>query len=175
MINPSIEEMKLTYLYLLKVVKAPVTTEDIWRFSMDEDRITYFDCIQALLDLTENQFIASMADRTFPKYAITARGEEALAYFGTKIRPSLRNAADVFAQELSGVMQQGDEVFAQVIQSRDGEYIVTGKLQDAEYSLLSWSFKAPNLQQAHSIQKQWIARAADVYAYIIRVMGEEEE
>lgn len=172
--EPSVNEKRVAYLLFLDVLDRPATDDMIWRYALGIEGTTYFTHIEALLDLEEKKLIRKAADRNKNVYMLTPTGRETLSIFRGMVRPSLREMADKVSEEITTYLREADSVHAEIMGKDSDSIMVQCTVHDDGISLLSFVMHASDMAEAQMIKSYWTQHGADVYARLIRSIGQED-
>ena len=141
---------KLMILYLLKQVRFPLTRAQLSDFMLKE-YCTFFAFQQAVQELLDSHLMKESPVRNYVRFEITREGEEALEYFGNKIR--LRTEM--------GIVSSYQE-------NENGEYQVSCEVREGKSVLIKLDLAVPTKEQAQIVCERWHDSNEAVYAAVMQ-------
>ena len=87
---------KLMILYMLSKVNFPLSNVQISTFMLDNEYTNYFTFQETINSLVEDSFIHQMNYENSTQYKLTQEGEDTVAFFYTKISPTIRDEIDSY-------------------------------------------------------------------------------
>lgn len=164
-------DVKVLLLYVAARLKGPVTVQELYELSYQDERLSYFDVCTAVPELVQSGHLQQVgADR----YVITEKGringavtEDSIAY---PVKERARQAVETFNRE-----QKRDRfVRTQVIPGDGGEVTVRLQLNDEKGKLMRLELLAPDQPQAVRISKSFRKNAELIYNLIMADLLDEE-
>ena len=76
--NETLAENKILILYLLSIIKRPVSNDELYRLVLSIQDMNYFYFQQFLLDLENNEYIINYQKENDILYEITEKGKSTL-------------------------------------------------------------------------------------------------
>lgn len=163
-------EIKLLILYVLRLLPAPVTIEELAKLVLVDDGFTYFDYSQCLAELVETGHVGEENEG----YSITPLGSTHGEAAETSIPFSVRNKARLAAQpeierlKREALISTGHEPL------RKGGFNVKLALSDDMGKLMTINLLSPDEEQSIEIEKRFRANAEEVYSNILRMLTPEK-
>ena len=144
-------------------------------FMFENDIMTYFDLALALHELVSEGQAAKIPGPADNLYEITAAGREALSFFINRLAYSkvtlIRAQAPAWRERFARERQFAGKVS----QSPSGEFVAHLQLLDGNAALLTLDIPAPEHKLADRIVKVWPQCAGDIYAHIMKTLGEAQQ
>lgn len=167
-------ERKLLTLYAVKQL-GPSLNLRLIAFMADGDLMNYFDLQTSLYELTEGGQLSREEALGDYLYRLTPLGEETLALFDTRVRPSLKEKAQALAPEHRQQARQEKERHARVHHEGKNEYHAKMGLSEGGFSLLTLDLSLPTAELAQRFADAWPKHAQAVYDFILhRLSGGED-
>ena len=176
MINrePTMTDQKLTLLYALDQL-GQLTALQLLRFLVENDLMDYIAFRLSLSELDETQLLRKATHALGTLYAPSAEGYAALALFGGRLPHSRRAHIEELAQTWRLRFREEKQVLADWTQTVTGEYAVHLRLMEQELPLLEMTVSLPTREQANTFCARWSGQATDIYAGLMRALGEGED
>lgn len=162
--------LKLTLLFFMEKMEIPLTKNSILDIcSLENDWISYIDCVAIIAELAESGFIYKTENAENDElYSITYSGRECLAQLYNRISYDQREKMTEYVKQNKLSVKASQEYTSNYVKNEDGSYTVT--LRIYEPMILSPMFeikiKAPSRQSAIEADKKWKRNAPSVYEYV---------
>lgn len=155
---------KLILLFVFDKMEVPVTQNTLIEMCTGLNSwITYMDCIDALNQLLDVNFIYQTAHEKTTYYNITPDGRMCLANFYTRIPSSLRTEITQYVKENRMTFRRKQEYFRNYYKNDDGTYTVVLKIVDPVQTTLEIKMNVANRTAAKNVYKNWEDKAAQVF------------
>ncbi len=159
---------KLMILYMLQKVDFPLTNTQISAFLLDKGYTTYFTFQSALSELIESQMIEAESVRNSSYYTITDGGAEALAYFHSRISPSICEEIDQYLDENKIQMRDEVSVLADYYKNTGGDFSVHALVKEKYSNPIELTVTVPDEAQAKTACQEWKNCSQKIYAFVIQ-------
>ena len=162
---------KLIVLFVFDKMDIPITENTIIEMCTSRNMwLTYLDCIQAITELLETQFIYESLCDGNKYYSITPDGRMCLAMFFMQIPTSLRSDITQYIKENRTMFRRQQEYLATYKKNSDGTYTVTLKIAGPIQTTLEMKLNVANRRTAKSVHQKWKEKAAQVYSTIYETL-----
>ena len=149
-------DVKVLILYVTARSQFPMTIQQIYEVSFQDDCLSYFDVCTAIPEMVRSGHLQEVEGE---KYIITEKGRhdgELTAEFNRQTRRS--SVVDVAVQA-----------------RQSGDYSVTMVLKDGMGELMKLELMAPDQRQANRLSKLMEMKAEEVYDLVMADLLDEEE
>ena len=168
--QPPGAENKLMLLCVLDRMGA-LSNLDLQRFCVQNDIMGYMDLQLLLSELVAADAVAVLEDEG-ALYALTEAGRAILGQFAHRVPFSRLQALEEAAEVWRNIFIKEREAHAAIRREEDGSFTLEMTLREEGMLLCQVSLRLDTQEQAKHLQENWPARAADVYAAIVREMSQ---
>lgn len=167
--NPA--ENKLLILYILNKLNFELTNSQIARIVINTTETNYFYIQQYLSELVGDKFIEYRVENGKRFYKITPSGKQALDFFKTMLRASIRKKIDHIIKEKIPALRTETQVAADYIPlENDDGYMVSCRISEGSTILIDLKIYAGTKEQARVLCRNWENNAQEIYSEIIHLM-----
>lgn len=152
----------------------PVTAEQLLLFVVETQQMDYIAMQLCLAELEESGLLVQRKHAVGMLYVLTGEGTDALALFRKRLPHSRLNAVRASAEAWRRRFLRERQMVSSFIRKGSGEYLVRLKLMEKDQALLEISVSVPTHEHAERFCDVWVDRATDVYAGIMKQLGEGE-
>jgi len=171
-LNEQIAENKLIILYLIEKVNFELTNSQIAKLLIKLREINYFLLQEYISQLVSNDYLACRIESNQRLYKITESGKQALSYFRTMIRASVRKLIDNAIEENITTLRTEIQVSADYIPINENEYTVFCRITEGSTCLIELNLYAGAKEQAKSMCRNWETNSQEIYSGIIKLLME---
>ena len=170
--QPSMTEQKLVTLHALDRL-GPATALQLLRFMVENGLMDYIALQLSTAELDEMGLLRKLPHALGALYAPSAKGYEALKLFQSRIPHSRAAEIDGIAPAWKRRFREEKQVLADWEHTPSGEYAARLRLLEGELSLLDVRVSLPTREQANRVCRRWPIAANQLYAHLMRVLGED--
>lgn len=164
-------ENKVLILYILSKLNEPITNDNLLQFVISVVDMNYFYFQQFLLDLLENNYIASFSQDGKQVYQITENGRDALNLTNDILPGIIKLKVDTsFSEEMQAVKEE-DSITAEYIPIGNDNYTVTCKINENNSCIFEVSVFASSREEAKTIVDNWKENAYRIYPEILNSLN----
>lgn len=161
---------KLILLFFMEKMEIPLTKNSILDIcSLENDWISYMECVSIIIDLSETNFIFKTENIEKEElYSITLEGRNCLAQLYTRIPYQLREKITEYVKKNKLVVKTSQEYTSNYVKNEDGSYTVTLRIYEPMINspMFEIKIKAPSRQSATEAEQKWKKQAPNVYEYV---------
>jgi DNA-binding PadR family transcriptional regulator len=161
---------KLIILYLLERVDFPLSYAQLSEFILEREYVNYFTFQQAIVELTEIDYIKAETVRNTSLYRITKEGQKSLTYFQSKISSLIREDIETFLIEHKYQLRNETSTLADYYRTTSGDYAARCRVLEKDSTLIDLTLTVPTEDQAISICKNWKEKSQELYTSIIHTL-----
>ncbi len=162
--------LKLTLLAFMEKMEIPLTKNSLLEScSIENDWISYMDCVTIISELTESGFIYKTENTENTElYSITYTGRDCLDKLYERIPRQLRDRMTEYVKNNKITVKTSQEYTSTYAKNEDGSYTVTLRIYEPMISspMFEIKIKAPSRQSAIEADKKWKREAPNVYEYV---------
>ena len=165
-------DVKVLILFVTARSQFPMTMQEIYEISYQDDCLSYFDVCTAIPEMVQSGHLQQVDEE---HYEITEKGrqdggitEDAIAF---TVRQRAENAVARFNRQL----RRSSRVKTRIIPRENGECAVVMVLDDDKSTLMTMELVAPNQRQAARLCKSFESKAEIIYNMTMSELLEEEE
>ncbi len=164
-------DVKVLVLFVMAKVSYPVTMQEIYELSYQDDCLSYFDVCTAVPEMVNSGHLRQDGDT----YVITDKGradcsltEDSIAF---TVKQKAENAVDRFNRQI----RRSSFVKTQIIPRANGDYSVMMSLDDEIGNLMTLELVAPDQRQAVRLGKLFEKKAENVYNLTMAELLDDED
>jgi len=173
-LNEQVAENKLLILYLVNKVNFELTNSQIAKLLIKFREINYFLLQEYISQLVNDKYLDCRTESNQRFYKITDSGEQALNYFKTMIRASVRKQIDIAIEENIITLRTEIQISADYIPINEDEYTVSCQITEGSTCLIELNLYAGTKEQAKSLCRNWEKNSQEIYSEIINLLMKEK-
>ena len=155
---------KLMILYMLSKVNFPLSNVQISTFMLDNEYTNYFTFQETINSLVEDSFIHQMNYENSTQYKLTQEGEDTVAFFYTKISPTIRDEIDSYLAKNKYELKSEVGTTSDYYRTTNGTYVA----KEGNSNLIELSLDVPLEEQAKEMCSKWKDSSQDIYEFIMQ-------
>ncbi|MBR5227377.1 MAG: DUF4364 family protein [Clostridia bacterium] len=165
-------DKKLIILFILKETKSALNIDQIAKFCLEFEDITYFDICLYLDELKHNGYIVESYEDNKSYYTVTESGLEILNEL-LELVPgiNLLNMKNLLRVQIEDY-KVDYEIDTNIIPIKSDEYKVGCYIKDGSDELINITIYAGDKENAKKISSHWKENANEIYGKIIELMTE---
>ena len=164
-------DVKVLILFVMNRVIYPVDEQKIYELCYQDDRLSYFDVLQAIPELVASGHLKN----TDEGYAITPKGKEACEQTEDSIAYPVRQRAKHAVERFNRQMHRDSFVRTEIIEQPSGDFLTVMSLDDELGRLMTLELTAPSARQARQFTKAFHARADRLFCMISELLNKNDE
>ncbi len=157
-------DVKVLILYVMARSNYPLTTQEIYELSYQDDCLSYFDVCTAVPEMVTSGHLQETAEG---KYEITPKGREDGELTADSIAFTVKQAAENAVDRYNRKIRRSSYVKTQVVEREKGSYSVVMSLDDDMGNLMTMELTAPDSRQAIRLSRLFEERAENVYNLVM--------
>lgn len=158
---------RVMVLYMLNIVKYPLTNTQITNFILEQEYTNYFTVQETITALLQADLITAESTHNNTRYHITEEGRQTLDFFHTKISDAIKEDIRTYFQAHHFDLRQETEIFADYYKTPDHEYAVRCRIQDQSTDIVDLTLHVKNRTQAEAVCRNWKQSNFDVYEMLM--------
>ncbi len=165
-------DVKVLILYVTSRANYPMTVQEIYEVSYQDDCLSYFDVCTAVPEMVASGHLRQVDEE---RYEITEKGKEDGALTEDDIAYSVKRRAENAVTQYNRQLRRSSFVKTQIIPRENGEYTVIMSLDDETGNLMTLELMAPNQRQATRLGRLLEQKAENVYNLTMMELLDDEE
>lgn len=165
-------DVKILVLYVAARAEYPLTMQEIYELSYQDDCVSYFDVCTAIDEMTKSGHLACEDGKT---YEITEKGRRDGAVTEDSIAYTVKAKAEAAVVRYNRERHRGKFVQTGLEEKDNGECVVTMSLNDERGNLMTLQLAAPNAHQGRQLSRAFQKKAELFYNLIMTDLLEEAE
>ena len=167
-------EIKILICYLLSTVEEPLSGEMIKEVLFEEGIANYFECADAIADLSENGNLHKTGEEGgIPFYRVTERGRKNAGMLMHSVPRSARDKAVQCALRLLGERRKNAQNKVEIKKAPDG-YTVSCRVLDVGSDLMNLTLFVADKVQAERVKEVFLADPSRTYRYVLAYLSGDE-
>ena len=163
---------KLILLYFLQSSGLKLSEMDLLHVALENEWMNYFDFSRIVAELKEGEMITVERRPQGDFLTLAPKGKEILNHFAERLPLSLRHSIDTYAQGHRVQINRASQHVASYYKRGDNDYLVSMEIADQKEPLMSLSISVPTEEMAKTFVNRWEERADDVFAQVLRSLGD---
>lgn len=165
-------QSKLILLFVFDKMEVPLSENTIVDMCcVNNNWINQLECRPLLSQLIEAGFLYNIsASHNETLYTITPEGRLCLAHFFIRIPSSLRELISEYVKNNRTNYRKKQEYQTDYYKNADNSYTVVLKIIEPSQPVLEIKMTVPSRHSAKWINKQWVEKAAQVYASLYDIL-----
>ena len=164
-------DVKVLVLYVAARSQYPMTVQELYEVSFQDDCLSYFDVCTAVPELVKSGHLEELAGE---KYVITEKGRHDGALTADSIAYSVKQRAEDAVADFNRKIRRQSFVKTEIITGEDGSFSVRMSLDDEMGNLMRMELMAPDQRQALRLSKLLELKAEEVYNLTMMELLDEE-
>ena len=165
-------DVKVLILFVTARSNFPMTMQEIYEVSYQDDCLSYFDVCTAVPEMVQSGHLRQVGSE---QYEITDKGRQDGGITEDSIAFTVRQRAEDAVARFNRQLRRNSFVKTRIIPRDDGECSVVMSLDDDKSNLMTVELIAPNQRQAVRLCKSFEAKAEIIYNMTMTELLEEEE
>ena len=167
-------DVKVLILYVTARCQYPLTMQEVYELSYQDDCLSYFDVCTAVPELVRSGHLREVDGE---KYEITEKGRQDGELTADSIAFTVKQRAENAVARFNRQIRRSSFVKTQVTPRESGDYSVVMSLNDEFGNLMTLELMAPDQRQAVRLSKLLEQKAEEVYNLTMMELldGEDED
>ena len=164
-------DVKVLILYVTARSQFPMTVQQIYEVSFQDDCLSYFDVCTAIPEMVKSGHLKEDGE----KYVITEKGKADGSLTEDSIAFTVKQRAENAVAKYNRQIRRSSFVKTQVIPRESGDYSVIMALDDEMGNLMTLELVAPDQRQAVRLGKLFEKKAEMVYNLTMAELLDDED
>ena len=165
-------DVKILILYVAARANYPMTIQEIYEVSYQDECLSYFDVCTAVPEMVSSGHLQEVDDE---RYEITEKGRHDGALMEDDIAYTVKRKAENAVSQFNRQLRRSSFVKTQMFERDNGEYSVVMSLDDETGNLMTLELVAPNQRQAIRLSRLFEKKAENVYNLTMMELLDDEE
>ncbi len=165
-------DVKVLILYVVSRSNYPMTTQEIYEISYQDDCLSYFDVCTAIPEMVASGHLQQVGE---DRYEATEKGRHDGALTEDSIAFTVKQKAENAISRFNRQLRRRSFVRTQILPREGGDYSVVMALDDESGNLMTLELMAPNQRQAVRLSQLFESRAEELYGLTMTCLLEEED
>ena len=164
-------DVKVLILFVMNRVIYPVGEQKIYELCLQDDRVSYFDVLQAIPELVASGHL----EQTDDGLVITPKGKEACEQTEDSIAWPVRQRADRAVERFNREIRRESFIRTEIIEQPSGDYLAVMSLDDELGRLMTLELTAPSARQARQFTRAFHACSDRLFCMISEQLNKNGE
>ena len=165
-------DVKVLILFVMARVNYPVTIQQLYELSYQDDCLSYFDVCTAVPEMVKSGHLKELPEES---YEITEKGRETGSLTEDSIAYTVKCRAENAVNKFNRQIRRSSYVKTQIIPRESGDYSVLMSLDDDTGNLMTLELMAPDSRQAVRLSKLFEKKAEAVYNLTMTELLDDED
>ncbi|MGL5416862.1 MAG: DUF4364 family protein [Clostridium sp.] len=166
-------ENKLLVLYILKLLKQPITNTQLTEIVLENSFINYFTLQQYISELSEATFIQYIEVSDKKLISLTEKGDSVLSFFKNRISTSQLTSIDEYIKNHIDLIKKELTIHSDYTLAKNNSFLVHLKALEDDVPLIDLTLSVPTKKQATYICGKWQENPSEIYNQIISLLFNE--
>ena len=165
-------DVKILILYVMARSNYPMTVQEIYEVSYQDECLSYFDVCTAVPEMVASGHLQEVEEERFE---ITEKGRQDGTLMEDDIAYTVKRKAENAVAQFNRQLRRSSFVKTQMIARENGEFSVVMSLDDETGNLMTLELVAPNQRQALRLSRLFEKKAENVYNLTMMELLDDEE
>ena len=165
-------DVKVLILFVMSRLSYPVSCQQIYELSYQDDCLSYFDVCTAVPEMVKSGHLKQAGEDT---YTITDKGRADGSLTEDSIAYSVKQKAENAVSRFNRQVRRSSFVKTQILPRENGDFSVIMALDDELGNLMTLELVAPNQRQAVRLSSLFEKKAEEVYNLTMTELLDDEE
>ena len=164
-------DVKILILYIMDRVIYPVDTKTLYELCLQDDRLSYFDVMQAIPQMVESGHLQAQDDG----YVITEKGRNAAAITKDSLAYPVMKRASRAVERFNREVRRDSFIRTEVLEQPGGEALAVMHLDDELGNLMTIEYTCPSSRQAAFLTNAFRGKADRIYQLVTELLTKKDE
>ena len=164
-------DVKLLILFVTDRLLYPVDTQTLYELCLQDDKLSYFDVMQAVPQMVESGHLAETGEG----YVITEKGRETAKITKDSLAFPVTRRATRAVERFNRQIRRESFVRTEVVEQPNGDALAVMHLDDELGSLITIEYSCPSPRQAAFLTKAFPSKADRLYQLITELLTTKDE
>ena len=165
-------DVKVLILFVMARSGYPMTLQEIYEVSFQDDCLSYFDVCTAVPEMVRSGHLREVEQ---DRFEITDKGREDGQITADSIAFTVKQRAENAIDRFNRQLRRSSFVRTEIRPREDGEFGVVLWLDDERGNLMTLELVAPDQRQANRLSSLMERKAEDVYSLAMTELLDEED
>ena len=165
-------DVKILILYVMSRTNYPITIQEIYEVSYQDECLSYFDVCTAVPEMVASGHLKELSD---DRYEITEKGRQDGELMEDDIAYTVKRKAENAVSRFNRQIRRSSMVKTQILPRDNGEFSVIMSLDDETGNLMTLELVAPNQRQATRLATLFESKAENVYNLTMMELLDSED
>ncbi len=164
-------DVKILILYVMDRVIYPVDTKTLYELCLQDDRLSYFDVMQAIPEMVESGHIEARDEG----YVITEKGRSAAAITTDSLAYPVKKRAGRAIERFNREIRRENFIRTEILEQPGGEALAVMHLDDELGNLITIEYACPSARQAAFLTNAFRGRADRIYQTVTELLTAKDD
>ncbi len=158
--------IKLTILYILNRVDAPISNSQITNYMLENDFTDYFTIQQLMGELIDDGFVWSKTVRNRTFYSLSDSGKESFIALSSELSRKIRDDADNYIKKNAMKIREESDVGSTYVETSLGTYDVNLFIDEAGERIFEINMIVGDKEKAARMCSAWQKKSEELYPLV---------
>lgn len=163
-------ENKLIVLYILKLVKQPISNTQLTEIILENNFINYFTLQQYINELLDSKFIENTEVSNKKAIKLTSKGDSVLSFFQDRISPSKISTLSEYIKAHIDLIKKELTIHSDYTIGKNDTFIVSMKALEDDSPLMDLKISVPTKKGATYLCSKWQENPSEIYTEIMNLL-----
>ncbi len=163
-------DVKILILYVMNRVLYPVDAQKLYELCLQDDRLSYFDVLQAIPQMVESGHLEQKEEG----YVISQKGRETAKITEDSLAFPVQQRASRAIDSFNRQVRKSSFIRTEVLEQPNGEALAVMHLDDEMGSLMTLELTSPSARQAAFLNKAFQQKADVIYRLVTEQLTAKE-
>lgn len=165
-------DVKVLILFITANSMYPLTLQQIYELSYQDDCLSYFDVSVAVPEMVAS---GHLEESEPGRFVITEKGREHEAVTRDEIAYPVMQRAQAAVERFNRQIKRDSRIRTEILPREGGDFSVVLGLDDEQGNLMTIELMAPTQKQARMLSRSFHKQADELFGQIMRTLLAEEE
>ena len=163
-------DVKILILYVMDRVIYPVDTQKLYELCLQDDKLSYFDVMQAVPQMVETGHLTPCEGG----YRITDKGRQTASITKDSLAYPVMQRASRAVERFNREVRRDSCIRTEVLEQPNGDALAVMHLDDEYGALMTIEYTCPSARQATFLTEAFRGRADRIYQAVTELLTKKE-
>ena len=164
-------DVKILILYVMDRVIYPVDTQKLYELCLQDDKLSYFDVMQAVPQMVETGHLEPCEGG----YRITEKGKETAQITKDSLAFPVMKRANRAIERFNREVRRDSFIRTEILEQPSGDVLAVMHLDDEIGNLITIEYNCPSTRQAAFLTEAFRSKADIIYQTVTELLTKKDE
>ncbi len=163
-------DVKILILYVMNRVLYPVDAQKLYELCLQDDRLSYFDVLQAIPQMVESGHLEQIEGG----YVISQKGRETAKITEDSLAHPVQQRAARAIERFNRQVRKNSFIRTEVLEQPNGDALAVMHLDDELGALMTIEYTCPSSRQAAFLTEAFRGKADKIYQAVTELLTKKD-